>query len=334
MGFGRSPATSEHAPQNDTLYEIGSITKTFTALALAREIERGNLRLDQPVAELMPDGIELPKDARAITFRHLTTHTSGFPGQPDNLSFWHSTRKLLAGGNPYADYTEDQFREALRTVELDSKPGTRLAYSNFGMDLLGYVLSRRAGMTYEAYVKREVCEPLGMHDTTVTLTTNQAARFAQGYMGAERHDKMLKAIVMSPWDLPNHLAGSGALRSSASDMLKYLLANMRPEGSLAKAIRESHRELYREPKRIAIAMNWVLSANKKHDTIIWHNGRMGGASSYLGFTKDGRVGVVILSNVSTEETDKLGRQMLDELANPVVSTAQNAVREPNIDPAP
>jgi CubicO group peptidase (beta-lactamase class C family) len=161
-----------------------------------------------------------------------------------------------------------------------------------------------------------------MQDTTVMLTTNQVARFVQGYMGGERHDKMLKALVMSPWDLPNYLARSGALRSSASDMLKYLLANMRPEGSLAKAIHESHRELYREPKRITVAMNWVLSANKRHETIIWHNGRMGGASSYLGFTKDGRIGLVILSNVSTDETDKLGRQLLDELANPVVSTAQ------------
>jgi D-alanyl-D-alanine-carboxypeptidase/D-alanyl-D-alanine-endopeptidase len=156
-----------------------------------------------------------------------------------------------------------------------------------------------------------------MHDTTITLTTNQAARFAQGYLAAVREGKMLQVIPSSPWDLADHLAGSGALRSSASDMLKYLLANMRPEGSLAKAIQESHRELYREPKSYVVAMNWVLSANKNHQTIIWHNGAMGGASSYLGFTEDGRVGVVVLSNVSREETDELGTQILNELATPI-----------------
>jgi D-alanyl-D-alanine-carboxypeptidase/D-alanyl-D-alanine-endopeptidase len=192
MGFGHSPAASEQPPQGDTLYEIGSITKTFTALALAREIERGNLRLDQPVSELLPDGLQLPKEARGITLRHLTTHTSGFPSLPDNFSLWRIVRAIRTAGNPYANYTEEQFREAIRTVELNSKPGTKLEYSNFGMDLLGFLLSHRAGMTYETYIKREVCEQLGMHDTTITLTTNQAARFAQGYMAAVRDGKCSK----------------------------------------------------------------------------------------------------------------------------------------------
>ncbi len=328
MGFGRSPATSQEPPRDDTLYEIGSLTKTFTALALAREIDRGDLRLDQPLAEILPNGIQLPKDARLITLRHLTTHTSGFPRMPAHLSFWRVAPAMFSLRNPYGDYTEDQFREDISKVHLDSNPGTTCEYSNFGMGVLGYALSKKAGLSYETYIKREICEPLGMLDTTITLTTNQAARFAQGYFAAERHGKMLKAVPSCPWDLPDCLSGAGALRSSASDMLKYLLANMRPEGSLAKPIRVSHRELYREPGHIAIGMNWILSSNKNHATIIWHNGRMGGTSSYLGFSKDGRAGVVILSNVSTDETDDLGRKILNELTIPAVSTAQKAALQP------
>jgi CubicO group peptidase (beta-lactamase class C family) len=314
MAFGRSSADSGKAAQGDTLYEIGSITKTFTGIALAREIERGNLRLDQPVAELLPTGLELPKAARTVTLRHLTTHTSGFPRQPGNFSFWHALRKLATGGNPYADYSEEQFREALRTVELDSIPGSQFQYSNFGIDLLGYLLSQKAGMSYETYIQREICEPLGMHDTAVTLTTNQNSRFAQGYITAKRSGGRLQVILSSPWDLPNHLAGSGALRSSASDMLKYLQANMRPEGSLSNVIRQSHRELYRQSNISSVGMNW-LSSPEEHPRIIWHNGGTGGASSYLGFTEDGQAGVVILSNVGMHRVDDLGRKMLIELAN-------------------
>src|SRR5262249_52515938 len=148
--------------QADTLYEIGSITKTFTALALAREIERGNLRLDQPVYEVLPAGLTLPEPAHAITFKQLTTHTPGFPRQPGNFGFWHAGWKILCGGNPYEGYSEEQFQEAIRKVKLDSKPGTECQYSNFGMDFLGYVLSQRVGTNYEAYIKREVCKPLGL----------------------------------------------------------------------------------------------------------------------------------------------------------------------------
>jgi CubicO group peptidase (beta-lactamase class C family) len=315
MGFGRACATNDFFARGDTIYEIGSITKTFTALALAREIERGTLRLDQPIAEFMPADLKISKDARAVTFRHLTTHTSGLPGQPDNFSMLHLIWSLWRNRNPYGGYTEKQFREAIRTIELESKPGTHLVYSNFGMDLLGYLLAQHAGMSYEAYIKREVCEPLGLFDTTVTFSRDQAARFSQGYMGSEREDTKLKVLATPPWDLPSYLAGSGALRSTASDLLNYLEANMHPTGPLANAIQETHRELYREPKGYTIAMNWVISY-KNAKTYLWHNGAMGGCSSYMAFTKDGTAGVVVLGNVGgglDEPVDTIGQKLLTDL---------------------
>lgn len=182
------------------------------------------------------------------------------------------------------------------------------------MDLIGYLLSQRAGTNYEAYMKREVCEPLGLIDTTVTLNEDQKSRFAQGYSEAAKFGPWVKIDKSDPWDLPGHLAGSGALRSSACDMLKYLQANLQPEGPLAKVIRESHRELYRDDE-ISLGMNWVRSYYKKSGRIvIWHNGAMGGACSYVGFTQDGRFGVVLLSNVGAEFVDALGVKLLMKLA--------------------
>lgn len=313
MTFGRRSLSSEQPLPSDTLFEIGSITKTFTALALANEIQRGQMTLDSPIQELLPAGLQLPEKARRVTLRHLTTHTSGFPSQPGNLSMWHGFRNTVTGGNPYNGYSEAQFREAVRTVELVFEPGTKSEYSNFGMDLLGFVLSEKAGTNYEAYIKRKVCEPLGLHDTTVTLTQEQAERFARGYIGAERKGAMLKAVCASPWNLPSHLAGSGALRSTVSDLLKYLELNMHPEGPLASAICASHRELFRENDRSAIGMNWIRSTRKTLGTVIWHNGAVGGACSYIGFTEDRRAGVVVLSNVGSEYVDSLGWAILREM---------------------
>jgi CubicO group peptidase (beta-lactamase class C family) len=150
----------------------------------------------------------------------------------------------------------------------------------------------------------------------VTLTQDQAGRFAQGYACATRKDAVLKVADSDPWDLPNYLAGSGALRSTVADMLKYLELNMHPAGSLGSAIRASHSELFHEKDGFAIGMNWVRSPSKSLGTVIWHNGEMGGASSYLGFTEDGRAGVVILSNVGSDAVDDLAWAILRELKQP------------------
>jgi CubicO group peptidase (beta-lactamase class C family) len=115
-------------------------------------------------------------------------------------------------------------------------------------------------------------------------------------------------------NLPSQLAGSGALRSSAADMLIYLKANMRPQGPLAHAIRETHRELFHDEDGLAIGMNWILSPSDSiGKTIVWHDGETGGYCTYLGFTEDGQVGVVILSNVA-EDVDDLGEGILTDLA--------------------
>jgi D-alanyl-D-alanine-carboxypeptidase/D-alanyl-D-alanine-endopeptidase len=273
------------------------------------------VRLDEPVAELLPAGMELPAEARGITLRQLTTHTSGLPSLPGNFSFWHTLGKMMTGGNPYDDYTEADFREGVRSVELDAKPGTEFEYSNFGMDLLGYALAQKAGMGYEAYIKQQVCEPLGMQDTTVTLSAEQKQRFVQGFVSVSTLGRLIHYDRAAPWDLPSHLAGAGALRSSAADMLIYLKANMRPQGPLANAIRTTHRELYRGEEGPVIGMNWIRSWNPSlGQWIIWHNGETGGFRSFLGFGADGRVGVVILSNVADESVDELGEAVLSDLS--------------------
>lgn len=323
MTFGR-PSLSSGAPTRaDTFFELGSITKTFTGLALAREIERGMVRLDQPVQELLPPGVELPEAARGVTLRHLTTHTSGFPRLAGNQPPLRGLGMMLFGSDPYAGYSEADLLEGVRTVKLQSEPGTNSCYSNFGMTLLGHLLATKAGSSYEALVKREVCLPLDMTDTAVTLDRTQAPRAAQGYRAVLRCGPLVLALRSDPWFAGNNLGGAGALRSTATDMLKYLQANMHPEGQpLEHALSESHRKLFQEDERTAFGMNWILSQNKRlQRPIIWHNGGTGGFRSFLGFTGDSRWGVLVLSN-SGEGVDDLAIELLRDLAKPPANPAR------------
>ena len=315
MTFGRPALSSGASVRPDTFFEIGSITKTFTGMALARAIERGVMRLDQPVQELLPARVELPEAARAITLRHLTSHSSGFPRLPADSSLLDSFAMVLFGSDPYAGYTEAALLEDVRKVELDFRPGTKASYSNFGMFLLGHLLATKAGCSYGELVKRDVCGPLGMNDTTVTIPPDQTCRVAQGYRAALRCGPLLLCLRSVPWFEENDLGGAGALRSTGADLLKYLQANMRPEGHpLEHAIRESHRELFREDDRTAYGMNWVRTEGQTlKQLVLWHNGGTGGFSSFLGFAERSRVGVLMLSN-SSESVDDLATELLRDLA--------------------
>jgi CubicO group peptidase (beta-lactamase class C family) len=199
------------------------------------------------------------------------------------------------------------------------------------MMLLGHLLATKAGSSYEALVKREVCLPLGMNDTTVTLDRTQAPRDAQGYRAVLRCGPLVLALRSAPWFAVSNLGGAGALRSTATDMLKYLQANMHPDGQpLEHALRESHQELFREDDRSAFGMNWIRTQSRRlQQAMIWHNGGTGGFRSFLGFTGDSRLGVLILSN-SSEDVDDLAVELLRDLAKPPPSQA----RPPNRRPSP
>jgi CubicO group peptidase (beta-lactamase class C family) len=317
MTFGRPSLAWDTRTSANSLFEIGSITKTFTGLTLARQIERGAVELDQPVQELLPPGVKLPEAARGITLRHLTTHSSGFPRVPDSHSPLPAIGMLLFGSDPYAGYTAGDLLADVRTVKLASKPGTQGCYSNFGMTLLGYLLARKAGSSYEVLVKREVCLPLGMQDTTITVSRSQAPRVAQGYRTLWRCGPRVLALRSAPWFKNNDLGGCGALRSTASDMLRYLQANMHPEGQpLEQALRKTHQVLIKEDEDVSFGMNWIIVHNQRlKQRLIWHNGGTGGFRSFVGFTGDRRFGVVILSN-STEGVDDLAVDILCELSAP------------------
>ena len=279
-----------------TLFEIGSITKVFTGILLAEMVERGEVRLEDPVQALLPKDVKVPsRNGRQIRLVDLVTHSSGLPRMPGNFD-------PADPQNPYADYTPERLYDFLRSHQLTRDIGERAEYSNLGAGLLGHALSVRAGKSYEALLTERVLTPLGMTSTRISLRPADRERLAPGHSpgGSEVRN----------WDL-NALAGAGAVRSNADDMLKFLAANLRPpEGALGRAIQASHvpRTSFSETARVGLL--WGIQSTRFGRTFIWHNGGTAGYRTYTGFDPERRIGVVVLSNRSNG-VDRIGQHLLD-----------------------
>lgn len=295
IGYGRLKKDAPQQPDGDTIFEIGSITKVFTSLLLADMIERGEVQPDDPIAKYLPEGVKAPvRNGHPITLLSLSMQISGLPRMPNNM-------RLTDLDNPYANYTPELLYAFLSGYTLPRDPGEKYEYSNLGAGTLGHLLALRAGMSYEELLRRRILEPLGMSSTSITLSDSQKKRLAGGHNVA--------LMPVKNWDF-DALAGCGALRSTANDLLKFLAANLEltdtPLNAAMRRMRSVRRSIAPD---LDIAMAWHIQT--KHGTeIVWHNGGTGGYRSFAGFVLAKGTGVVVLCNTFTD-TDDLGRHILE-----------------------
>ena len=296
-----SGAPGPVALDSATLFEIGSVTKTFTSTILADMVVRGEVRLEDPVAALLPPGTRVPASGeRQITLADLASHFSGLPRLPNNLS----PRDI---NNPYVDYTPEKLYAFLAAHELRRAVGSAFEYSNLGAGLLGHTLALRAGTDYETLVRRRVLDPLGMKDTKITLTHADSARFAAGHNAGGQ--------VVPAWDLAS-LQGAGALRSTAADMLRFLAANIAADADssrtrpLAAALRLTHEPRHSIGPGADIGLGWIGVSTQSGAKIFSHDGGTGGHRSFAAFDPARRVAVIVLSASAADVTD-IGRHLLD-----------------------
>ena len=278
-----------------SVFEIGSITKAFTGILLADMVARGEVSLSDPVSAHLPDPVTMPsRGGREITLLELSTHHSALPRLPGNMSPADAT-------NPYADYTVGQMYSFLSGHELRRDIGSEYEYSNLAVGLLGHVLARTAGKSYEDAIRERILEPLGMEMTGITLRDATEDWMARG------HDD--RGRVAPLWDLPT-LAGAGALRSNVEDMLKFLAANTGPpESNLERSMRTSHEIRKDMNPQMSIGLNWHV--RKVGDSkIVWHNGGTGGFRTFAGFDPEKGVGAVVLTN-SRHGADDIGMHLIN-----------------------
>ncbi|WP_052391510.1 serine hydrolase domain-containing protein [Streptomyces sp. NRRL B-24484] len=304
-GAGRAGGAVTSPPGPDTLFEIGSVTKVFTALVLARTVLAGDAALDEPLADLLPGSTVPERDGRRITLQQLATHTSGLPRLPRGMLL--TALLTLRSADPYVGCTADRLLAGLARTRLRSVPGQTYHYSNLGAGLLGLALARRAGTDYATLVRREVCRPLGLADTAVVPAPEAAGRLAGGHSARRR--------PVAPWHLAD-LAGAGGLRSTGRDLAAFLRAHLgeAPAGP-AEAIALTRQVEHRTSPFSWMHLGW--SAHRLHPEHgghlqVWHNGRTGGFASYTGFDPETGTAVAVLGNTD-RSVDAPGAALLRTL---------------------
>jgi serine-type D-Ala-D-Ala carboxypeptidase/endopeptidase len=291
----------------DSIFEIGSITKTFTGLILAQMVVQKKVTLDTPIRTLLPAGFVAKPDGAEITLVDLATQHSGLPRMPNNF-------KPQNPLNPYADYHAAQLQEFIARHGVAKPADAAFLYSNLGFGLLGYGLSLRAGVPYGQLLSNEITGPLHMSDTGVMLSPAQRARLIQGYD--------YNFDPTPPWDL-DAFAGAGAIKSTAADMLTYLDANLHPDKYAVGAIADSPAATL----PAAVALDHQLRANittngESRIALAWgfstkngtygHEGGTGGYRSLARFNPNQDRAIVVFYN--RENTDPAAPQLVERVA--------------------
>ncbi len=275
------PATEQ------TVYEIGSITKTFTGLLLAILAEEGKVQLDDPVELHWQQPFKL-MDARgqAITLKQLSTHTSGLPRIPYNLPAF--------GNDPNADYGRDDLLAALRNIKPE-EAGINHAYSNLAVGLLGETLANAGGQTYNQLIEQKIIQPLSLESTFMTLEDVPEQHLAVGYAGNR---------TASAWNF-KALAGAGSIRSSISDLLAYGVAHINQPEQLENAMALATDTHFQKDK-LRVGLGWHFNGD-----MMWHNGGTGGFRSMLVIDPKNKKVVAAITNNNQHDVEDIAMHLMN-----------------------
>jgi CubicO group peptidase (beta-lactamase class C family) len=331
--YGRVSESDGQQPQTSTLFEIGSVSKIFTTALLSILINDGLLNLNDPVCEVAPELANLPPE---ITLGRLATHTSGLPKMPSNIF-----RSMLSDRrNPYAAYSTSDLISYLSKTQTKWRSEKQIRYSNLGMGLLGYLLGRKLGVSYEQALIIRICDPLNLEDTRITLSGEQRIRLAPPHTS--------RGNPAHYWDMPA-FAGAGGLRGTLQDLLKFLDVNMMDEASSQSEAKLTCHEVRTtaflhqgpfmsltasvlnvralpDPYRQGMALGWYVGHLQSGDhEVHWHHGATGGYRSFVAFVKGTKTGIAVLANsgprmmdglFSTTATDHLSFRILEKIHTP------------------
>lgn len=285
-GFGLANREWGVAVTPETVFRLGSVTKQFTAAAILQLAEQGKLGLDDPISKHYPSA---PAAWAPITLRHLLVHTSGIPSYTAIPGFF---------GNPSRnDRTPEEIIALTRDKPLEFVPGTKFAYDNTGYVLLGYVIEKVSGQTYQAYLRDHILAPAGLKASGYDVSEEILPRRAAGYAlsGAEIHNAAYLSMTLP------HAAGS--LYSTVDDLLAWDQALhagkvLKPASVTAMFTAQGHQ----------YGFGQFIGVENGHR--VWnHGGGINGFSTVLARYPDDGLTVVVLSNMTQGPSGKIAREL-------------------------
>lgn len=293
-GITKINDTVKPSENQKCLFEIGSITKLFTATILASLVLDNKLKLTDEINSYYPFAF---KDNTKITFESLANHTSGLPRLPENLD-------LSNDQNPYKSYGKIKIEEYLKNVvKLESAPSTIYSYSNIGAGLLGYTLGLSQKTTFQNLLKTKV---FLKYDMTNSLSSSK-----------NLGDNLVKGLnkkgqVVSNWDF-DVLSGAGGILSTTEDLAKFAKAQFNPNNKELEMTRTTTFVIKGDTK---IGLGWHKLESSNNDDLFWHSGGTGGYSSSIVMKVKEKNAVIILSNVFNinDKIDALSYDLINPTA--------------------
>lgn len=301
-GYGEVEIGTGITPDSLTIYEIGSITKTFTALMAIDYLHSNGLSKETPVNTLLPKEVPLLEHGGvSVKMVNLLNHTSGLPRLPSDFELGMDI------GNPYKHYDSSRVYNYLKSYHFDAVPGTKWEYSNLGMGLVGLILERQTKMTFEQILYQKICQPLDLPYTKITFNGTDSLSHAIGY---NRY-----GIKMPYWDDMNAFKGAGAIRSNARDLIRYGRQILNPNDSpLKNQIEDCLSSTYYDAN-VEMASGWVIQ-NANNDKSYLHDGGTGGFTSLIFINTSQNVVLVLLFSNETSNS-------VTDLFNPLIALVLN-----------
>ncbi len=280
QAFGTTRKGANVPPEEHTLFEISSLSKTFAATLLAQSVANERLDLNEPVNRYLPAGADLASyHGKEITLLDLAAHQSGLPYMPTDIAQGEVP-------NPHANTTRTALTASIKAFTPTSEPGQGYSYSAFGYGVLGLVLETTGGEDFATLVQRDITAPLGMNDTVLSLDEERRNRLATGYTP--------EGDVARPLD-QGVFRAAGSMYSTLHDLMIWLRANMQPEASpFGDALTLAH-TVQNELGTIGLAWHKTEGYDDRSQYGTAH-----GYRAYVGFLADGSRGAVLLANTKVD----------------------------------
>ena len=315
-GYGRTSDTGlPILPDKETLFQVGSISKLFTASTLELLVQEGKINYSDTVRDILPQNIVLSEDIGKITVYELATHTSGLPREPVTFQqFLYLINFEFTGHNIYNYIDKSWLYEYLKTCKIKDK-SHRFIYSNIGYGLLAYLIEVKTEKTFQNLVAQKIFSPLNMQDTTFSLSKEQYYRLANGHVGDQPYF-MKRNTPIKSWDMGEIMSPSGGVYSTAADLLFYAKHTLSMEDSPLNSILVKTTEPKVHPKNgETYALGWTIAeSGHNHTRITYKQGMASGYSAYIGMNMSKNIAVVVLC-ASFNWKDKIGHNLLLRLSN-------------------
>lgn len=288
QGHGCINPDNPKTPDEKAIFQIGSVSKVFTATTLQILCDEGLLHLDDTLEQLLGKQLPLDSKVKSITLRQLATHTAGFPRVP-KVFMQQLERKLGKKQQMDNPYNEFELADIYAYLQNPSDLGQvgKFAYSNYGMGLLGHILEQVSGQNLETLVTEKTFRPLQMQHSGIDLSKQPPAQIMQGYTAS--------CEPASAWTFAV-LAGAGAFYSTAEDLLRFIQANLAQNNSLLASLQKTHAAQASGKTGLGWIQATFFDRLIGTRTVVWHDGMVKGFSTYIAFDQQQECGVVVLSS--------------------------------------